>query len=474
MPKKFYVTTAIDYVNAKPHIGHAYEKILADAIARWYRLKGFDVRFLTGTDDNAQKNEQAAKESKIPPLAFVNKNAKHFEKLCKVLNISHNRFIRTIDKDHIKKSQEIFKKVYDKGDIYLGKYKGLYCRGCEAFKTERDLVNGKCPEHNTKPNKLSEEAYFFRLLKYKNQILKLLKNKLVIPETKAKEIIYRLENEELRDLNVSRTNLEWGIDSPINKNFKIYVWFDALINYISGSGKNEEYWPADCHVIGKGINWFHSVIWPAILLSSGYKLPKKILVHGYLTVDGKKISKSLGNIIDPIELSKKYSVDALRYFLIREIPVENDGDFSENALKERYNNELANKLGNLVSRVTSLAEKHGLKKTQNKLLKKLKVKEIERNFDNYHVDRSLSEIFSFIDACNECIQKNKPWETKDAKLIYQLADSIKAIAIVLWPFIPETSEKIASQFNFEIKYENIKKLLEISKVKKGEILFKKI
>jgi len=462
MAKKYYITTAIDYVNSKPHVGHAYEKILADVVARFYRLKGYEVKFLTGTDDNAQKNAEAAKKEGIPTKAFVDKNAKYFIELCKVLNISYDQFIRTIDKDHIKKAQEIFQEVYDNGDIYKGKYEGLYCTGCEAFKTERDLIDGKCSEHNTPLKHLSEEAYFFKLSKYKSKILKELKNGLVTPKAKAKEMISRLEQEGLKDLCVSRTNLDWGIDSPIDKKYKIYVWFDALINYITGSGKKEEFWPADCHVIGKGINWFHSVIWPGMLLSANYKLPKKVWVHGYLTVEGKKISKSLGNTIDPIELVKKYPVDSLRYYLVRDIAAENDGDFSENKLIEKHNNELANKLGNLVARTSTLTEKYGTTKTPNKLLKKLNLKKIEKHFIDYQIDRALEEIFAFIDICNEYIQNKKPWETKDKKVLYELADSIREIANQLEPFIPETSEKIKKQFK------------DLNKIKKGEILFKKI
>ena len=456
--KKFYITTAIDYVNAKPHIGHAYEKILADVLARWHRLKQEKVRFLTGTDENAQKNAQAAKKEGINVKKFVDRNSKYFVELCQKLNISYDDFIRTTEKRHVKKSQEIFKKVYDKGDIYKGKYEGLYCEGCEAFVTEKDLVDGECPEHNKKPQTISEDAYFFKLSKYKNKILTLLKKGLVIPKTRANEMIARLKEQGLKDLCVSRTNLDWGIDSPIDKKFKIYVWFDALINYISGANG---FWPADCHVIGKGINWFHSVIWPAMLISAGYETPKLIWVHGYLTVNGKKISKSLGNAIDPVKLVEKYPSDSLRYFLIREIPFSQDGDFSEEALKERHNNELANKLGNLVSRVASLIEKNGIKKSENKLIKKLKLKEIEKKIENYELDKAISLIFEFIDVCNIYVQEKKIWETKDKKALYELKESILKIAELLWPFIPESSEKIKKQFSAK-------------KIKKCEILFKKI
>ena len=456
MAEKFYITTAIDYVNAPPHIGHAFEKVLADALARWHRLQGDKTFYLTGTDENAQKNEEAAKKAGIPTQEFVDKNSKIFIELCKVLNISNDNFIKTSQPNHKKIAQGIFKKVYDKGDIYKGNYEGLYCEGCEEFKTEKDLVDGKCPEHNTKPKLISEPAYFFKLSKYKKQLEKFIPS-YIVPKSKAKEILSRLKEQGLRDLCVSRTNLDWGIDSPIDNKFKIYVWFDALINYISGAKDN---WPADVHVVGKGINWFHSVIWPAMLISAGYELPKKLLVHGYLTFNGKKISKSLGNTIDPIELVKKYPVDTIRYNLLRGSTFE-DFDFSEKEMVDRHNNELANKLGNLVSRVSSLAEKYGIKKTENKLLKKLKLKQIEKYFDEFKVDRALNEIFAFIDICNEFVQSKKPWETKDKKILHQLVESVREIAKLLSPFIPSSAEKISEIFKTD-------------KIKKAPILFQKI
>jgi methionyl-tRNA synthetase len=470
--KKFYVTTAIDYVNAKPHIGHAFEKTLADAIARWNRLVGNKVWFLTGTDENAQKNSLAAKEAKIPVKEFVDKNSKIFIELCEKLNLSNDDFIRTTEKRHIDISKEIIKKAFEKGDIYKKNYEGLYCYGCEAYKTEKDLVNGKCPEHpNRAISVLKEEAYFFKLSKYKNQIEKFVKD-YIVPESRKNEILSRLKEDDLKDLCITRKNSEWGIDFPLDKNFKVYVWFDALINYISGSGKKREFWPADLHIVGKGINWFHSVIWPAILLSADYKLPKKLLVHGYLNLSGQKISKSLGNVIDPFVLVDKYGADSVRYSLLR-CSVFEDSDYSEEILIKR-NNELADKLGNLVSRVSALIEKYDLEKTENKLLKKLKIKEIEKHFENYETDKALNEIFAFVENCNEYVQNKKPWETHDKRVLYELADSIKAIAILLSPFIPSASEKIAKQFGFEIKYEQIKEPLKENKIKKSDILFKKI
>ncbi len=456
MTKKFYVTTAIDYVNAKPHIGHAFEKVIADALIRWHKLEGEGVWFLTGTDENAQKNVEAAQKAGIPVKEFVNKNSQLFVQLCKKLNISYNDFIRTTEERHKKIAQEIFKKVYEKGEIYKGKYEGYYCVGCESFITEKDLVDGKCPEHNKEPKWVSEDAYFFKLSKYHKKLIKFVKG-YIVPEKRRNEILARLENEELKDLCVSRKGLEWGIDSPIDKKYKIYVWFDALINYISGANGN---WPADIHVVGKGINWFHSVIWPAILFSAGYELPKKLLVHGYLNIKGKKISKSLGNVIDPLEFADKYGADSVRYSLLR-CSVFDDSDYSEELLIERHNNELANKLGNLVSRVAGLIEKNGVEKCENKLLKKLNIKKIEKHFENFELDKALNEIFAFIDVCNEYVQKNKIWESGNKKQLYELKESILKIAELLSPFISESAEKIKKQFSAK-------------NIKKGEILFKKI
>ncbi len=470
--KKFYITTAIDYVNSRPHVGHAFEKVLADALARWKKMQGYDVFFLTGVDENAQKNVQAAEKAGIPVKEFIDKNAKSFIELCEKLNINYNDFIRTTAKEHAVVVQKIISKIIRNGDIYKGSYEGLYCVGCETYYTEKDLVNGKCPEHDIEPELRKEEAYFFKLSKYQNELLKIIP-KYVIPDSKKNEILSRVE-EGLNDICISRKGAKWGIDMPNDKNFKIWVWVDALINYISGlKNKEKKYWPADVHVIGKGINWFHSVIWPAILLSSGYKIPKTLLVHGYLNLEGQKISKSLGNVIDPIKLLEKYCSDSVRYSLLK-CSVFDDSDFSEKLLIERNNNELANKLGNLVSRVSALAEKYGILKTQNKLVKKLKLKEIENHINSYEFDKALNLIFAFIDDCNLYVQDKQPWVSGDKKVLYELSDSIKAISILLYSFIPETSEKIADVFGFKINYKDIKRQLKVVKIKKAEILFKKI
>ncbi len=466
--KKFYITTAIDYVNAKPHIGHAFEKVLADALARWHKQKKEQVFFLTGVDENAQKNVQAAENAGMNVKKFIDKNTEFFKELVKELNIDCDKFIRTSETEHAKVVVKLLKKIINKKDIYKGKYEGHYCVGCESFITEKELVDGKCPEHHKKPEFRKEEAYFFKLSKYEKKLKEFVK-KYIVPESRKKEILARIES-GLNDLCISRKNADLGIDFPGDKNFKVYVWIDALINYISGA---EKQWPADVHVIGKGINWFHSVIWPAILMSAGYELPKTLLVHGYLNIKGQKMSKSLGNVIDPLELVKKYGTDAVRYSLLR-CSVFEDSDFSEEILIERNNNELANKLGNLVSRVASLiaplgvpltaeclGKKNGFEKTENKLLKKLNEEKIKTLFESYELDKALNEIFAFIDICNEYVQNKKPWETGNKKDLYELKESILKIAELLWPFIPESSEKIKKQFSAK-------------KIKKGKILFKKI
>lgn len=474
--KNFQISTAIDYPSARFHLGHAYEKICTDVIARWKRLQGFDVHFSTGTDCHGLKIERAAEKQGKTPEQFVNEISEGFRELCKVLNISYDDFIMTTEKRHKKTVIDILNKLKNKGDVYKGVYEGAYCVDCETYYTEKDLVNGKCPIHKKECEYLKEQSYFFKLSKYQNKIAEEIKNSnLIWPEKKKNEILSRLK-EPLRDLSVSRQKVTWGIPLPFEKNMTVFVWIEALINYLTTvdypNKKFKDFWPA-VHFIGPDIVWHHTAIWYSVLSSLGIELPK-VVVHGFINFKGEKLSKSRGITIDPIDLAEKYSADSLRYFLMRNIPFGEDGDFSEQALIDRHNNELANKLGNLISRVSALAEQNGLQKCENKLLKKLKLKEIEKNFENYEIDKALNLIFEFIDSCNLYVQERKPWETKDKKVLYELADSIKTIGILLWPFIPSTSEKIASQFGFEINYKEIEKPIKVKKIKKSEILFKKI
>jgi len=474
---KYYITTAIDYVNAKPHVGHAFEKVLADALARWNKLLGKNVFFLTGVDENAQKNVEAAEKAGVPVKEFIDKNAASFKELCNKLNIDYNDFIRTTAKEHAVVVQKIVKKIIDKGDIYKSTYEGLYCVGCETYYTEKDLINGKCPEHNTSPELRKEEAYFFKLSKYKSKLLKIIPE-YVVPDFRANEILSRIKEDGLNDICISRKGAKWGIDIPGDPKYKIWVWIDALINYISGLKEKEKtYWPADVHVIGKGINWFHSVIWPAMLLSAGYELPKKLMVHGYLNIGGRKMSKSLGNVIDPLNLLSKYPSDTVRYSLLK-CSVFDDSDYSEEILIDRHNNELANKLGNLISRVSTLAEKLGMQKTEIKTLKSKHLQtKVSQYMESLEFDKALNEIFAFIDECNTFVQDKKPWEDscKDKKkILYELANAIKDFTILLSPFIPKTAEIISEIFNFSLTFDDLKSPLKISEIEKSPILFKKI
>src|SRR3989338_6936912 len=378
--KKFYITTPIYYINDRCHIGHAYTTVIADILARWHRLKGEDVFFLTGTDENSQKTVQAAKKLAFSSTEkFADHMAEEWKKAWQVLNISNNDFIRTTEERHAKLVTELIKKVEKKGDTYFCNYKGLYCEGCEEFKTKDDLVNNLCPYHKKEPKEINEENYFFKLSKYEKELLELLeKNKdFAQPESRRNEIINFIKS-GLKDISISRQSLVWGIPYPNDSKQRVYVWFDALANYLHP----KKYWPADLHLVGKEIIKFHCIIWPAMLISADYKLPKKIFAHGFFTINGEKMSKTLGNVVDPIFLVNKYGVDALRYFYAREIPFGQDGDFSEVSLKTRLNNELANELGNLLSRTLTLIEKNlnseiKKDKTDKKLFKILDIKRLD-------------------------------------------------------------------------------------------------
>ncbi len=497
--KTFYITTPIYYPNDIPHLGHAYTTIAGDVLSRWYRLQGKEVFFLTGTDDHGKKISRAAEKLGKSPKEFVDSLIPKFKENWRQLNISYDRFIRTTDKDHEKIVQEFLKKVYENKDIYKGVYEGLYCTDCEAYYTEKDVCPPQrgapqqseeahsksgsniiytCPIHKKPLEKLKEESYFFKLSKYKKKLLDLYEKapEFISPKTKKQEIINRVK-EDLRDLSISRSDFNWGIPLPFDKKHVAYVWFDALINYYSATQEKgkEKFWPADVHIIGKDILWFHAVYWPAMLMSANLPIPKKIFAHGWWTVNNEKIGKSAGNAIKIEQLINFAGVDSARYFLLRETSFGEDGDFSESSLKERHNNELANKLGNLVSRVSALAEKYGLEKTNSKNLSSKKIQSsFKEKIENLEFDKALNEVFAFIDKCNEYIQNKKPWETKDTKVLYELSNAIKDIAILLSPFIPETSEKISKIFNFEISKESLKNPLTIKKITKSEILFKKI
>ncbi len=461
-------------------------------MARWHRLLGEEVFFLTGTDEHGLKIQRRAEKENKAPKAFVDEMSKSFKKLCSEWNFSYDRFIRTTDSDHEKACQLIFQKLQDNGDIYLGKYNGLYCAECETFYLENDLNDGKCKIHEKKCDFVSEESYFFKMSKYEKQLIEFLKKneKAVLPLGKKKEILNRIEL-GLKDLSVSRTSFDWGIPIPFNKNHVMYVWTDALSNYITGigypNGKDfKKFWPANVQNIGKDILWHHTAIWYSLLLALNVPLPKTIFVHGFInTSSGKKMSKSKGTVIDPLEISKKYSADAVRYFLLREIPFGEDGFFSEELLKQRVNNELANALGNLLNRTIVLLEKNFEgkipdAKTNSELSKKLDLEKIERSMENFEFHNALNEIFSFVAQCNAFVNEKQPWKQigKDLdETLYSLADSLRIISILVSPFMPSTSEKINAQLNVkagsisECKFNLLK---AGAQTKKGKILFEKI
>lgn len=504
--KKFYITAAIDYTNSKPHLGHAYEKIITDVIARWHKIKGDDVFFLIGTDEHGQKVERAAKAVGKSSEDFVTELVESFKKLYKKLNIKYSYFIRTTDPRHEKVAKQIFKKVYDKGEIEPGTYEGLYCVSCEAFFTEKDAINGKCPIHKKELELVKEDSYFFKLNEYQKKIIKHIKEHkdFIIPESRRNEILSRLK-EPLNKLSVSRTSFKWGIplpeEIPESESHVMYVWFDALTNYatalckkvfiedVSNRIQENKFWPPDVQVIGKDILWFHTVVWSAILLSLGIKLPKTIFVHGFVNIGGEKLSKTRGIVVDPLKLSDKYGTDALRYFLMREIPSGQDGDFSEESLINRINSELADALGNLVNRVLVLVEKNfdGAvpESSEKDLLSDLALKTVEKvnvSMENFQFHNALNDIFHLVNEANKYINQTKPWEIKDKQklgnVLYNLLETLRFTSILLYPFIPETAEKIIEQLGLEKKFsfDDLKwgLLKSGTKTKREEILFKKI
>jgi len=447
MTKKFYVTAAIPYVNAAPHIGHALEFIQVDVISRYHKLLGNKTIALTGGDENALKNVQAAEKAGIPTQQFVDKNAQLFLDLTVKLNTPFDVFQKGTNPGHFKSSQELWDRCFKKGDIYKKDYQGLYCVGCETFYSPDELnEKGECSEHpGKKLDKVSEANYFFKLSSYQKQLIDLIStDKLKIyPQFRKNEVLSFLK-EPLRDISISRSNeraKNWGVPVPNDPNQRIYVWFDALNIY--RSGVDESTWPADLHVIGKGIIRFHTVYWPAFLLSAGLSLPKSVMAHGYLTVDGQKMSKTIGNIIDPLEIIKKYGVDALRYYLLREIPPYDDGDFSYRRLDEVYSSDLANELGNLVMRITTLAEKDGLNIDSSE--KKQLSDRIKKQFDNFEFNTILEDIWKNIKILNKKTDDFAPWkktgqERKD--FLVNSLNGINQVGYELHAFLPETSEKI--------------------------------
>jgi len=476
MAKKFYITTLIYYVNDKPHIGHAYTTIAADVLARYYRQKEYDVFFLTGTDEHGAKVAESAKEADIDPQTFSDQNSELFKKSFQDLNISNDYFIRTTDKRHEESVKKFIQKLYDKGDIYEGEYEGLYCIGCEKFMTEKELVDGMCPDHKKPPDKVSEKNYFFKLKKYLPQVKELIEgDKIEVRPKERKNEVLGFFKQGLEDFSVSRENVKWGLPLPFDEKQKTYVWVEALQNYISAIGYGDDeksfkkWWPADIHLMAKDIIKFHCIYWPALLIAAGIQPPKKIFVHGFFSLDGKKMSKSLGNVIDPRELVKEFGVDATRYLLLSQFPFGQDGDIKRVLFKEKYNADLANNLGNLVSRVLNMIEKYCNGKIPKQVPSPVYLKSIEERMKNLEFDRALKEIWQAIAKANQTIDENEPWKmAKDddkkqklEDLLSQLASFLFDLSAVIRPFMPSTGEKIMGA-------------LGADKIKKGEPLFKRI
>lgn len=505
--EKFYITTAIAYTSRKPHIGNSYEIVLTDAIARYKRLQGYDVFMLTGTDEHGQKIEEYAKSANVTPKEYVDKVAGEIKSICDLLNTSYDKFIRTTDDYHEKVVQKIFKKLYEQGDIYKGTYEGLYCTPCESFWTESQLVDGKCPDCGREVKPAKEEAYFLKLSKYQKQLEEYIETNehFIYPEARKKEMLNNFIKPGLQDLCVSRTSFKWGVPVDFDDKHVIYVWVDALSNYITAIGYDpdgsseqyKKYWPADVHIIGKDIVRFHTIYWPIILMALGEPLPKQVFGHPWLLFGEDKMSKSRGNVIYADDLVNLLGVDAVRYYLLSEMPYASDGSITYETIIERYNSDLANTIGNLVNRTIAMQNKYfdgviceptEAEDVDNELKQFAldTVKKIEKCFETYRVADAIEAVLNLAKRSNKYIDETMPWalakdERKKARLgtvLYNLLETIRYIAVLLSPFMPETAEKIFAQMNCDIKdYDSLETFGSTKAgvtVNKAEALFARI